>query len=87
MSEIHKRWKADSVNSWLVRGWARKGQPVSVEIKAGREIVWRASKNECFEYSEGSWLMYFRFSDRYRVQALEGVRVCFNESGPTVWSS
>ena len=31
--------------------------------------------------------MYFCFPDRYRVQALEGVRICFNEPGPTVWSS
>ena len=87
MSEIHTRWKADNVDSWLVRGWARKGQPVAMEIKAAREIVWRASKNEWFEYSAGSRLMYFRFPDRYRVQALEGVSVCFNEPGPTSWTS
>ena len=66
---------------------ARKGQHVAVEIKACREIMWRASENKWFEYSAGSRLMYFRFPDRYRAQALEGVRVCFNEPGPTVWSS
>ena len=87
MMEIQKRWKTENVNSWLVKGWARKGQPVAVEVKACREIMWRASENEWFEYSAGSRLMYFRFPDRYRAQALEGVRVCFNEPGPTVWSS
>ena len=44
MSEIQKRWKADNVDSWLVRGWARKGQPAAVEMSAAREIVWRARR-------------------------------------------
>jgi hypothetical protein len=48
-----------------------------------KEILWQAAKNEWFEYPLGSTLLYFRFPSRFRMQALEGVRVYYTDEGPT----
>jgi hypothetical protein len=81
--EAHLRWRDMNVKGWLERGWAGKTRVLLVEMDALREIVWRAAWNEWFEYPAGSRLLYFRFPKRYRMQALEGVRVWYNGPGPS----
>ena len=71
------------LSSKLGRGWVSKKGTGSDEVRAMREIMWRASENDWFDYSAGSRLMYFRFPARYQRQALEGVPVRFNMAGPS----
>jgi hypothetical protein len=53
------------------------GQGLVTELMAMREILWRATENDWFEYPMGSRLLHFCFPARYQVQALEGIRVLF----------
>ena len=48
-----------------------------------REILWRATNNNWFEYPAGSQLLFFWFPARYATQALEGVRVMYTGAHPT----
>ena len=46
--------------------------------------MWQAGENDWFEYPAGSRLIFFRFPERYRLEAKWGVRVMFTSKGPTV---
>jgi hypothetical protein len=73
--------------TWLTideKGRCRVRPPrTMVDIKAMREIIWRASYNEWFEYPYGSRLHYFRFPRKYRSLARDGVLNYFIQPGPT----
>ncbi len=53
------------------------------DVEAIRDILWRASENDWFEYPCGSHLIFFRFPQMYQLQAKRGVRVMFTQKGPT----
>jgi hypothetical protein len=42
------------LSSKLGRGWMSKGRTRRDEVRAMKEIMWRASENDWFEYSAGS---------------------------------
>jgi hypothetical protein len=44
----------------------RSNKKENMEVKAVREILWRASKNDWFEYPMGLQLFYFRYPERYQ---------------------
>jgi hypothetical protein len=67
---------------WLALGHAGENRGAKLEVEAMEEILWRAAENEWFEYPLGSTLLYFRFPSRFRMQALEGVRVYCTDEGP-----
>jgi hypothetical protein len=68
---------------WLTLGRAGENRGAKLEVEAMEEILWRAAENEWFEYPHGSTLLYFHFPSRFRMQALEGVRVYYTDEGPT----
>jgi hypothetical protein len=67
----------------------RSGNTVTAEdVEAIRDILWRASVNNWFEYPFGSRLIFFCFPARYRSQAkrgvkVRGVKVMFTCKGPS----
>jgi hypothetical protein len=58
-------------------------QRANAEVEAVREILWRASKNDWFEYPMGSRLLYFHFPPCYQHQALSGAPMFYMTPGPT----
>jgi hypothetical protein len=80
-----KTWSL--MQSWFGKDWylapGHGDRRADVEVKAIREILWQTSKNDWFEYSIGSRLLYFWFSERYQCQALAGVMVYYTRPGPT----
>ena len=62
----------------------RKGHTdLNADRDAIRDILWRASGNTWFKYPMGSRLLYFRFPEKYRMEARDGVPPYFTEKGPT----
>ena len=91
--EAHVEWRLMNAKGWLEQAWtnmervregktAKKVETLGQEIEAMREILTRTAKNDWFEYPAGSRLLYFRFPQRYRLQARAGVKVWYNEKGP-----
>jgi hypothetical protein len=68
---------------WLALGHAGENRGAKLEVEAMEEMLWRAAENKWFEYPLGSTLLYFRFPSRFRMQALERVRVYYMDEGPT----
>ena len=48
-----------------------------MDVSACRDIVWRASNNDWFEYPFGSRLNFFRWPAKYRSLARDGVPIHF----------
>ena len=46
-------------------------------------ILWHSFHTNWFEYNAGSRLIHFRFPERYRAMARDGVEVYFEQPGPT----
>jgi hypothetical protein len=62
----------------------RSGNTATAEdVEAIRDILWRASINDWFEYPFGLRLIFFRFPAWYRSQAKRGVKVMFTCKGPS----
>jgi hypothetical protein len=62
----------------------RAGRGKAVEdAKAVFDILWRAAKNDWFEYPLGSRLIFFQFPARYCTQAKRGVKVMYTCKGPS----
>ena len=62
---------------------AKKNRNTAEEAEGVRNILWQASENKWFQCSVGSRLLFFRFPQRYRTQALRGVRIMFTDKGPS----
>ena len=80
--------KRTTVPWWDTNHFPRKkanGQPteIAVEMYAMSNILWHASEATWFEYPSGSHLHYLRFPAIYQQIARDGVRVYFEEQGPT----
>jgi hypothetical protein len=89
--EIRQHMAQAFGNKWATQlapdGETAAHQRAVKEATALREILWRATNNDWFEYPAGSRLIFFRFPTRYVKQALEGVRVMYTASGPHQWKS
>ena len=61
------------------------GQPNQMERdrEAIAGILWHSFHTNWFEYNAGSRLIHFRFPERYRNMARDGVEVYFERPGPT----
>jgi hypothetical protein len=92
--ETHRKWRLGNAKGWLERAWTnmervregktgKKTESLVQEIEAILEILTRTAENDWFEYPAGSRLLYFCFPQRYRLQARAGVKVWYNEMGPT----
>jgi hypothetical protein len=86
--------EGENAKGWLERAWTnmervkegktgKKTEALGQEIEAIREILTRTAGTDWFEQPAGSRLLYFCFPQRYRVQARAGVKVWYNEKGPT----
>ncbi len=53
------------------------------DMEAIHDVLWRATRNDWFEYPLGSRLIFFRFPTRYRTQAKRGVKVFYTCKGPS----
>ncbi len=53
------------------------------DMEAIHDVLWRAARNNWFEYPLGSRLIFFRFPMHYRTQAKRGVRVFYTCKGPS----
>ncbi len=53
------------------------------DAEAIHDVLWRAARNNWFEYPLGSRLIFFRFPMRYRTQAKRGIRVFYTCKGPS----
>jgi len=67
--------------TWRTR--ARQEREPRAHREALQEIMRRAANNDWFEYPAGSRLHYFRFPSRYQRAARDGVRVFFQDEGPS----
>jgi hypothetical protein len=74
--------KREHEDNWLRKIHA-KGSGAAKDAKAMRDILWRASENDWFEYPAGSRLIFFRFPALYCTQAKQGVKVMFTCKGPS----
>jgi hypothetical protein len=54
------------------------------DAEAIHNVLWRATRNDWFEYPLGSRLIFFCFPTRYRTQAKRGVRVFYTCKGPSL---
>jgi hypothetical protein len=65
----------------------KKGQyrltKLGKDTEAVRNILWHASETSFFEYHAGSRLHFFRWPDRYKKMARDGVPVMFERPGPS----
>lgn len=68
--------------TWRTR--ARQEREPRAHREALQEIMRRAANNDWFEYPAGSRLHYFRFPSRYQRAARDGVRVFFQDEGPSL---
>jgi hypothetical protein len=68
---------------WLALGRAGENRGAKLEVEAMEKILWRAAEKKWFEYPLGSTLLYFCFPSRFRMQALEGVRIYYMDEGLT----
>jgi hypothetical protein len=59
-----------------------KTKQLKLELDAVRNILWHANETNWFEYLSGSRLHHFRFPDRYRKEARDGVKIFFERPGP-----
>lgn len=73
-------WWNTTVNPREVNGKVTK---LAVEIYAMSNILWHAAEATWFEYPCGSHINYFRFPVIYQQIARDGVRVYFQDKGPT----
>ena len=48
-----------------------------------RDIVWRSTENDWFEFPMGSRLNFFRFPQKYQTMARDGVPIFFTGPKPT----
>jgi hypothetical protein len=69
-------------NTWLSKIHVHKSE-AKEDADAIQDILWRAAKNDWFEYPRGFRLIFFCFPKRYRIQAKRGVCVMYVENGPT----
>jgi hypothetical protein len=67
---------------WAVKSGA-ENSGAAKDADAIRDILWRTTENDWFEYPLGSSLIFFRFPARYRTQAKQGVKVMFTCKGPS----
>ena len=67
--------------------WKGIGMSVPFETRqdklAVREVVWRATENDWFEYTSGSRLHFFRFPAKYQQVARDGVKIFMLDAGPS----
>jgi hypothetical protein len=73
--------KPEQGDDWLRKIHA-KGSGAAKDAEAMRDILWRASENDWFEYPAGLRFIFFCFPARYRTQAKQGVKVMFTCKGP-----
>lgn len=62
---------------------ARDETSLDLDLEAIRDIIWRVLKNSWFEYPFGSSLFFFRFPEKYRKLARDGVPVFVEGDLPT----
>ncbi len=46
-------------------------------------LLWHSTHTSWFEYNAGSHLIHFRYPERYRREARDGVKTFFEKPGPT----
>jgi hypothetical protein len=80
--EIRSYMASKFGQEWLASGHAGENRGTKLEVEAIDKILWRAAENKWFEYPLGSTSLYFRSPSRFRMQALEGVRVYYTDEGP-----
>ena len=59
------------------------GSNFKSNLEAIRDIMWRSTENNWFEYPMGSRLKFFRYPSRYRKMARDGVPIFFTGARPT----
>jgi hypothetical protein len=67
---------------WAVKTGA-ENSGAAKDADAIRDILWRTTKNDWFEYPLGSRLIFFCFPACYCTQAKRGVKVTFTCKGPS----
>lgn len=61
----------------------KQNDRLDLDVQAMRDIIWRGTENDWFEYPGGSRLKYFRFPIKYRKIARDGAPVFFVGPAPT----
>ena len=59
------------------------GASFNGNLEAARDIIWRSTQNNWFEYPMGSRLKFFHYPIRYRNMARDGVPIMCNGPCPT----
>ena len=60
-----------------------KNRRLLADLEAMQEILWRATRNDWFEYPSGSRLIFSRFPQKYRNLARDGVPIFFVGPAPS----
>ena len=68
---------------WYEADRSLAGPNLKLNLDAARDILWRSTQNDWFEYPMGSRLKFFRYPLRYRNMARDGVPILFNGPRPT----
>jgi hypothetical protein len=53
------------------------------DLRAIASMLWHANHTTWFEFNTGSWLVHFRFPEKYRREARDGVKAFFERPGLT----
>jgi hypothetical protein len=69
-------------NTWSSKIHVRKSE-AKEDADVIHDILWRATKNDRFEYPCGSRLIFFCFPKHYCIKAKRGVCVMYVKKGPT----
>jgi hypothetical protein len=78
-SEHGKDWRESGIR----REASGKLLELAKDLAAITGMLWHAGHTTWFEFNAGSRLVHFRFPERYRREARDGVRPFFERPGPT----